>query len=375
MREAASSRRRRPADVTIVVAANAQPDLYLPVSTNEDGSANAGMGTVVGAAAVPSVSWISVRPEDWSSVARNRALSPLNYENLSFRLMLGEPLFGVTCLVFGVGTSGAGWINRLAQSDWFSGLEPREEDLAASGGVAAGRWVMKAGSTGNTSRIDADVSDFVAGAAFPDTPLAAIAVPRDTEQGDLTVVLSLVAALRQRRDATGCRVAVIVTVEAGIVSACGFIPKLLERGAFVVQAGLGASGDHFHHFPLRVAIMPPRGRLVCVDLADHLACWKSGSTADLHVIASDIDVDAQVLSRLSELYTGVNRVRALILHAHLDPDAPGNRVAALDHIASQCRNIFLRPDDNVVFTTADRMDGITGSADLLLIHDGTAING
>ncbi len=245
------------------------------------------------------------------------------------------------------------------------------EDLAVAGGVSAGRWTAPVGSAGSKGRITAEVEAFVARARFPNVPLATIAVPQGAGTGDLAVALGLVSALRKRRDARGCRTAVIVTVEARMSpDASELVRELLDRGAFVARAGLGALGDHLHHFPLRATIVPRRGRLVCVDLADHLACWRSGSAADLHVIPSGFDDAARVLSRLPAAGdAGVSGTRALNLHLHLDLNTRSNLILEIDRLATHCRGLFLGPDGDMVFTTADRMDGVTGSADLLVIHE------
>lgn len=309
-----------------------------------------------------SIPWISVRPEYWPSIDGDGTPQILDGP---------EPGLGVACLVFGVGAGGADWIDRLKRSDWFAGLEPRPEDLAVAGGVPGGCWTVPVGSAGRRSRIDGEIEAFVAQAGFPEAPLATVAVPREAGPGDLATALALVSVLRQRRDARGCRVAVIVTVEAArSPGVSAFVRGLLGRGAFVVQAGLGVSGDHIHHFPLRAVMLPRRGRrLVCVDLADHLACWMPGSTADLHVFPSGFDEAARVLSRLPGLGDATSsQTRALNLHAHYDLDAPGNFLTELDQLATHCRGLFLGPEGDMVFTTADRLDGVTGSADLLVIH-------
>ncbi len=309
-----------------------------------------------------SVAWISVRPEYWPSIDGHGTPDILEGP---------EPGLGVACLVFGVGAGGAEWIVRLKRSEWFAGLEPRPEDLAVAGGVPAGCWTVPVGRAGYGSRIDAELEAFVAQAGFPDAPLAAVAVPRGAGPGDLATALALVSALRQRRDAGGCRIAVIVTVEAArSPGVSAFVRGLLGRGAFVVHAGLGAWGDHIHHFPLRAVMLPRRGRrLVCVDLADHLAFWTPGSTADLHALPSGFDEAARVLSHLPALGDATSsQTRALNLHAHYDLGAPGNFLTELDQLATLCRGLFLGPDGDMVFTTADRLDGVTGSADLLVIH-------
>jgi len=310
-----------------------------------------------------SIAWISARPEYWPPIDGSGTLDIPDSP---------ESGLGVACLVFGVGAGGADWINCLKRSDWFAGLEPRPEDLAVACGIPAGYWTVPVCRAGHRGRIDDELEAFVAQTGFPNAPLATVAVPREAGPSDLAAALALVSALRQRRVARGCRVAVIVTVEAGLPSAAsGFVREMLGRGAFVVQAGVGVSGDHIHHFPLRAAIMPRRGRrLVCVDLADHLACWMPGSPADLHALTSRFDEAARVLSYLPALGDATSsQVRALNLHAHYDLDAPGNLLTELDQLATHCRGLFLGPKGDMVFTTADRLDGVTGSADLLVIHE------
>ena len=194
---------------------------------------------------------------------------------------------GVVCLALGVGLGGADWVERLAQASWFAGLEPQAEDLAVSGGTSAECWIMPSAWSGDWGLIQAETEAFVARAALPRAIIATIAVLSTAEPSDLTVVLGLVGALRKHRDPGGCRISVIATVEAGLSDASDFVCGLQEHGAFVVQAGLGARGYHLHHFPLQAAIVPPLGRrLVCFDLADHLASWRAGGVATLHVIPS-----------------------------------------------------------------------------------------
>jgi len=338
------------------------PDGHNPTELGLNDLAYPGAGGASIAMTAPDIRWIAARSEYWPSADKNPASSGSNDP---------KSWFGVTCFAFGIGAAGADWIARLVRSAWFAGLEPRSEDLAVAGGVSAGCWTTPVGSIGSKGPIVAEVEAFVARARFPNAPLATIAVPQSAGTRDLAVALGLVSALRKRRDARRCRTAVIVTVEAGISpDASGFVRGLLDRGAFVVRAGLGASGDHLHHFPLRATILPRRGRLVCVDLADHLTCWRPGSAADLHVIPSGFDDAARVLSRLPiPDDVGVSSTRALNLHLHPDLDARGTLIVEIDRLATHCRELFLGSDGNMVFTTADRMDGLTGSADLLVIHE------
>ena len=62
------------------------------------------------------------------------------------------------------------------------------------------------------------------------------------------------------------------------------------------------------------------------------------------------------------------RVCGLNLLAHIDPGSPGDHLAELDRLTALCWSSFLAPGDNEVVTTASRLDSVTGTADLLLIH-------
>ena len=279
---------------------------------------------------------------------------------------------GITCLVIGIGIGGAGWIDRLVRSAWYAGLAPRSEDLAVAGGVATGCRTVPAGTAGLTGYEDAQIAAFVAQARLPTAPLATIAVCRDAELQDKVATRALVSALRRRRNASGCRPMVVVTIEAGLTSHPTFVQELLRRGAFVLQAGHGAPVDHLHHFPLRAAIEPRSGRLVCADLADHLTTWMPGATADLHVIPSDFNEAVLALSRLEMAPGSFRRAGALNLHVHLDRAGAGGALANIDRLATHVQARVPGSNGNLVFTTTERMDGVTGSADLVVIHPADA---
>ena len=285
----------------------------------------------------------------------------------------GQP--ALACLVFGVGQAGARWLARLGGSDWFSGLEPGTAYAAASGTVAASFCSLAAGHPDGRRRdIEARVADAVARSRLPDVPIAMVAAPRESGPDELAAALGLVRGLRARRGARGCRTVVVVTAEAEMPHAAGgFTRALRDRGAFVVRAGLGASGDHLHHFPLRAITMPRHGRLICVDMADFLACWQPGRVADLHVIPFDFDAAARAFSRLLAASKADARpLGGMNLLCHLDPARPGATVAEIDRLAMHGRDLLLGPDADMAFTTADRLDGRTGTADLLLIRDAPA---
>ncbi len=313
----------------------------------------AGHGTDVAA----SVTWLSARPEYWPP--------PEN----------GAPVQGVACLLFGIGVGGAGWLARLAHSDWFAGLEPRAEDLAVAGGVARDGWAS--GASGDEGHLAAAAEAFFASAPLPSAWYATVAIPCGAGPAEQSAALGLVGALTKRRDPLGRPITVVVTVKVvqGGAQDGAFTRRLLDRGAFVIRGGAdpgAAGGDHLHHFPLRAVMIPRRGRLVCVDLADYLLTWRPGRAADLHVLSSDLDVAEPALHTLPPCGRGGEGMRALNLGFHLAPDAPGPSLSEIDCFASRCCELLLPPDGDAVFTDTHRLDGRTGSVDLLVIHDAMA---
>ena len=266
---------------------------------------------------------------------------------------------GVAGLLFGIGAAGTAWLARLARSGWFAGLEPRADDLA-EGGTSRGGWAVPAGDGSHA------VEALIASAALPRAWYASVAMPLKAGSGELSAALGLVAALRRRRDPLGRRLTVIVTVEATRIGGAAFVRRLLDRGAFVVRAGLGAAGDHLHHTPLRAQVQPRQGRLICVDFADYLHTWRAGRVADLHVIPVD------AAPALRGVPVPVSGVRALNLGFHLGSDPRADVLVQMDEFAELCRRRFLGPDGDMVFTNADRLDGEAGPTDLLVIHENVA---
>ena len=303
-----------------------------------------------------SITWLSARPEYWPPLPGN-----------------GAPTWGVACLLFGIGVGGAGWLARLARSDWFAGLEPRAEDLAVAGGSARGSWAT--GSSGDAGGHLATAAEaFFASAPLPSAWYATIAVPCGAEPAEQSAALGLVGALTTRRDPMGRPITVVVTVEAvpGVVGDAAFTRQLLDRGAFVIRSGADpgtGDGDHLHHFPLRAVMIPRRGRLVCVDLADYLYTWRPGRAADLHVLSSDLDVAEQALHALPLRCRGGAGGRALNLG--FQPN-PGQSLSEIDRFVSRCCELALPPNGDAVFTDTDRLDDRIGLVDLLVIRDATA---
>ncbi|MGI4940665.1 MAG: hypothetical protein ACRYHQ_08910 [Janthinobacterium lividum] len=307
-----------------------------------------------------SIEWVSTRSEYWPP-PRGR-----------------EPFLGVACLQFGIEADGVGWLARLARSSWFAGLEPRAEDLAVSGGVPCGRWALPDGCVAGTGTDVAEAEAFFVSEPLPKAWLAVVAVPRGAGLAEQAAALGLVSALRTRRDPGGRALGVVVTVEAvPSEEADAFVRSLLARGAFVVRGGAGqgtgATGDFLHHFPLRALTEPREGRLVCVDFADFMRVWRPGRAADLHVVPFAGGDAAAALQGVSLPDEG--SVRALTIGFHLDPDAPDQGLVEVDRFATVCCELFPTPDGDVVFTTMDRLDGVTGSVDVLVIHDSAEASG
>jgi hypothetical protein len=311
-----------------------------------------------GAQATVDIAWLSTRSEHWPRPPNS-----------------GEPLHGVSNLLFGVGTGGAGWLARLAHSSWFAGLEPQAEDLAISGGAPCGRWAMPDARGARTDTDDdAQAEAFLASEPLPSAWHAAVAVPHGAGLAEQAAALGLVGALRTRRDPGGRALGVVVTVDASPCAATdAYVRSLLDKGAFVVRPGVGAAGDHLHHLPVRTLTYPREGHLICVDFADYMYIWRPGRVADLHVIPFARGDAGHALRGVP--LPAERSVRALSIGFHLDPDAPGQGLVEIDRFATVCRELLLAPDGDVVFTDLERLDGVTGSVDLLLIHEGTETGG
>ena len=231
------------------------------------------------------------------------------------------------------------------------------------------------GVSGEEGHVITAAEAFFTSAPLPRAWYAAVAIPRRAAPEERSAAIGLVGALRARRDPLGRKLTVVVTIEAepDPVSA-PFVRRLLDRSAFVVRADPDASstnGDHLHHFPLRVAVIPRQGQLICVDLADYLHTWRPGRIADLHVVPFAWG-DAGLAMGGLPLPKVRSSARALNIGFHLDPCAQGKPLAEIDRFSTRCRELFLRPQGDTVFTNTDRLDGKVGSADILLIHDGVA---
>jgi hypothetical protein len=97
-----------------------------------------------------------------------------------------------------------------------------------------------------------------------------------------------------------------------------------------------------------------------VDLADFPHTSRAGRVAEWHTGPEDLDV----------LFEG--RGCALNTLFHLDPNTPGPTLEKVNRLACRLCELLLTPDGDAVGTTADRLDGRTGSVDLLVIQEATA---
>ncbi|GEM_PF-4475371 len=301
-----------------------------------------------------SITWLSLRPEYWSPP---RPSVPITVGKLDIRIP--GPIRGIACIAFAIGTSGGAWLDRLSASQWFSGLEPQPHDIERDDLAVTGRLLVRDEDLRNPIGIGAMLERIT----WPVVPIAAIAVPQALRLSDQIATLGLVSELRARHDGHGCRVAVVVTL-GSLSGDDAFVSELLKRGVFVVRSGSGPGDDHLHHLPLRSAIYPRHGRLVCVDLADYLACWKPGTSAELHVLSLTPDYGHAAVDLLSQRE---DRTLALSIDMHWDPAAAGNELLELDWLAAHCRQRFLPENGRFLFTTSDRLHGETGTVDIVVI--------
>jgi len=287
--------------------------------------------------------WMGARPLDWAQ-----------------RDESWDATFGVAGILFEVGVGRSGWLARLAASDWFSGFAPRPEDLTADE-EASGSWTLAAEAG------EAGVVACLTSSHVPHAPWwTAIAVTPETSAAQRPAVLGLVSALRQRRSKAGDPLPVVVTIEGSLLHDEPFISELLERGAFVIRPGRDVGGDHLHHFPLRAFAGDPR--LICIDLFDTLSLWRPGRTATLHLIPSNPEKAAQCLDSVPVPPGGA---WALDLRFHPRADYSDVTLDSIDQLAIHCQSRCLGPDGDSLVTEARRLDGASGTADLLIIDQGT----
>ncbi len=146
------------------------------------------------------------------------------------------------------------------------------------------------------------------------------------------------------------------------------VELLRSLGAFVIWRCGPIEPAHFRRSPpVRAAMMPPGGQLVGTDLTDYLECWLPSRVADLHLVPFDAEEASERLRSILQLgrFTGLNP------NMHFPEECSNSTLAAMDPLSNLCREALLstEPGWPMLFTTCDRLDGKTGTADLLLIHD------
>ena len=281
-------------------------------------------------------SWLAMRPEPWFPCRAGPAVEA--------RLDRPAPPLGVAILMFVVGPGAQDWSERLARSSWYSAIRPRPADLAGRG-PARGTLPSP-----NWSR-------------FPEARLATLALMDGASAADVDAAFGLVQALGKGVKDEGHRLRVVVTMGAAEPSTAA---DLRHLGATVIRGTAGMDPDHLHHFPVRAALRPPSGRLVCVDLADCLMCWPPGRIGDLHLIPFNAGSAKHALCGIT-VPQGLTTATVIAQGPHEGSDSD---LSALDLLAGVCGE-FLFGTNGVapmLFTNGDRLDGATGTADLLLIH-------
>ena len=197
-------------------------------------------------------------------------------------------------------------------------------------------------------------------AAFPDVPLLSVAIMADATEQDFRAAKLLAQALAQRAVGAVPEPRVVVTMHAGLAAASSGIRLLREAGAFVITAASDVPADHLHHFPARAVTIPAEGQMVGVDLVDHLLCWPAGGEAELRVLPFGPFPAADA--------GPPGGVSAVCLNFHFDPADPALSLQAIDAFATEARGFYgLAEDGPLLFTTRDRVDGVTGSVDVLWV--------
>ncbi len=185
-------------------------------------------------------------------------------------------------------------------------------------------------------------------AALPVAQVVSIAIDAEMARRHVGSLCGFVSGLRRRHEGAICAPVVMITVMGDVTD--GLTAVLAATGAYVLAGTAGVIADHLHHFPFRATITPHFGRLICVDLIDHLSAWGPGRVATLRNFP-DVDTAETVLRRADE--------SALMWHWHLRPKdwtrANSLRLAAI-------AQDMAAPG---VVTTAERLDGLSGTVDLV----------
>lgn len=267
----------------------------------------------------PEVAWLALRPDHTVPGTDAAGTVP-----------------GVACLALGIGRHGSRWLDQLARSPWFAGLEPSARDLAAAGSVPA-------------FSIPGARPSCLTG--LPGAPMATVAVGRLASDAERDAAVGLVGALRQRRSDGRTRMAVLATVEHGVDVAT----RLAAAGAFVIEGTAAVPAQHLHHFPLRAAVPPRAGRVVCADLADHLVTWPASHRGRLYSVPARADAAERHLRRAVEAGTVPAGAKLANLH-WLRQEWPPGTLAELDDLATRMTKLFDDGPKGWVYTDAEPMD-------------------
>ncbi len=96
-------------------------------------------------------------------------------------------------------------------------------------------------------------------------------------------------------------------------------------------------------------------------------CWPVGRAGVLHLVPFNAGQAAGVLGGIAV----PGRLLTATLIVHFPEHGPDSSLAAIAALADLCGEALFGPGKPapMLFTTGDRLDGVTGTADLLLIHD------
>ena len=282
------------------------------------------------------VSWISIRPEP---------VRMATFSGGRLDIFVPGSLGGIFAVMMAIGPGGAAWLSFVRKTAWFDAVRPVAGDLGY-GEMDTGYWPGRAG--GETAKLK-----------VPAAPLVSVALFAGSSDGEKATALETV---RERVNASGRPVRVVVTLARDTADDCRFVAGLLEAGAFVIQGGADVREGHLHSFPAYTAMIPRGGQLVGVDLNDYLQCWQPSRVGRLENVSYDLERAEPTLHRIGlqgELF-------AVNLNFNLDLDAPGCSLFAIDRFAELCRRLLNRPE-RLIFTTRKRLDGLSGLVDVLAV--------
>ena len=303
--------------------------------------------------------WLAIRGEHWRGSV-DGTVPGLWRGGLAH----AEPpsLVGVMGLLFAVGDAGARWFRLLKHTLWYPTLAPHPLDLRAHE-RSSGCWT---GALEGVFQKGGSVEAFFDTMGLPHGLLATVALMGGASDGDVAATITLVGGLVRRCDALGRTLRVIVTVEGGVADRAEVGRRLRALGAFVVQMGCVLEASHFHLFPMRAVIVPRGGQIVGVDLADHLAIWRPGGSALLYRVPFEYNA---VAAWLEDVATG-EPFAGVVLNVHVDMNASEWTLESIDGVATLVRDRLLGADTagGMLFTSRERLDGGTGTMDVLLIN-------